>query len=62
MNKKLLISLFKQNSETAVRRFLLTQLDKLGLSFKRDKAGNLFNLEYKDKPLLCAHMDFIKFG
>jgi len=61
MVDKLLLRLFKQNSETAVRRFLLNQLDIEDIPFERDKIGNLFYLGYKKKPLLCAHMDFIKF-
>ncbi len=64
MNKKLLLDLFRiparSGKEGAIQIFIEKELQNMGISYDVDIVGNVFNLDNKDAPLLCAHMDTVQ--
>lgn len=64
MDKELLLKLFKipapTRKETAISGFIETYLSQNGIIYEKDKIGNIYNIGYKNKPLLSAHMDTVQ--
>ena len=64
INKKLLIDLFhipaQSGSETQIQIYILNFLKEREIPYVVDNSGNIFNIDKKDKPLLCAHMDTVQ--
>lgn len=63
MNKKLLFDLFSlygyTDKEDDVIYFVKNYLDKIGVNYSLDRYGNIYGMNYPNKPILSAHMDAV---
>lgn len=64
MDQKLLLELFSipasSGEEKAISIYIQIKLKELGIKYKVDKIGNIFNIDIENKPLLSAHMDTVQ--
>jgi putative aminopeptidase FrvX len=64
MDTKLLLDMFhipsQSSKESKMREFLTSYLKSIGISFKLDSVGNIYNISNINKPLLSAHMDTVQ--
>ena len=64
LDKKLLMDIFKIPSqsykEEEVSDFIQKYLTEIDVPFYIDRLGNIYNLDYKNQPLLSAHMDTVQ--
>jgi len=64
MDKDLLLRLFRignsSGNEKAASEFIKDYFDSMGISYKEDTYGNIYNLEDASLPILNAHMDSVQ--
>jgi tripeptide aminopeptidase len=64
MDQKLLLNIFRTpartRAETLMAKFIKEHLAQNNIPYEVDKVGNIYNVSYKDKPLLSAHMDTVQ--
>jgi tripeptide aminopeptidase len=64
MNKKLLLEIFRipamSYHEEAMANFIKKKLNEFNIPYKQDAKGNIYNISYKNRPLLSAHMDTVQ--
>ncbi len=64
MDIKLLKEVFsipsKSTNEEKMIAFVSKKLDKMNIEYTIDKLGNIYNINNKKLPLLCAHMDTVQ--
>lgn len=64
MDTKLLIELFKignsSGNEAGISEFIKKYFDSMGIYYKQDSFGNIYNLEDESLPILNAHMDSVQ--
>ena len=64
MNIKLLEQIFhipsRSKHEQQMAGFIRSQLDKYNITYYVDKAGNIFNTDREDLPMLSCHMDTVQ--
>ena len=64
MNEKLMLEIFRIPSlsykEDAMRKYIENFLVDNKIEYLKDFTGNLYNVSYKDEPMLCAHMDTVQ--
>lgn len=64
INEELLLDIFHIASpskcEEEIGEYIIKKLTEMGVSFTKDKSGNIYNLDYPNKPLLNAHMDTVQ--
>ena len=64
VNKEELLSIFKIGSrskyEHKMVEFVENFLKSEKIEYTKDSLGNIYNLDYKDSPMVCAHMDTVQ--
>ena len=64
MDKNLLLDIFRIPAQSALEWEMQDYIENFlkinKIIYKRDKCGNIYNIEKKEKPLLCAHMDTVQ--
>jgi Cellulase M and related proteins len=64
MDNTLLLDIFHipsiTRNEGAMAEFIKKYLVSINKSFETDEKGNIFNVSFKDKPLLSSHMDTVQ--
>jgi len=64
MNRELLLKMLKipspSGKEKNIINFICSFLDKEQIKYTLDKAGNIYSLDFPNKPLLSAHIDTVQ--
>lgn len=64
MDKDLLLKLFRipnsSTNEGQISEFIQNYMDNMGIEYKVDPVGNIYNLNDKNLPILNAHMDSVQ--
>ena len=64
IDKRLVNKLFSIHSmsgeEEKIAKFICSYLDDIGVSYKTDEIGNIYNFEHRGKPMLSAHTDTVQ--
>ena len=64
INEEELLSIFKIGSmskcEHKMVEFVENFLKKEEIEYEKDEMGNIYNFNFKDQPMVCAHMDTVQ--
>ena len=64
MDKELLLKIFRipnsSTNEEEISTFIQNYMDNMGIDYKVDETGNIYNLNDKNLPILNAHLDSVQ--
>jgi acetylornithine deacetylase/succinyl-diaminopimelate desuccinylase-like protein len=64
MDEKLLLEIFRipamSYHEEKMADFIKKKLNEYKVPYKQDSMGNIYNISFKDRPLISAHMDTVQ--